>query len=50
MLDRMYKGKLKDGDLDSFTEAQVAEMKAYCEKKRAAFADMMDVANALAKN
>ena len=50
MLDRMYKGKLKDGDLDSFTAEQIAEMKAYCEKKHAAFADMMDVANELAKN
>ncbi len=50
MLDRMYKGKLKDGDLDSFTEAQVAEMKAFCEAKHAAFFDMLDVAKTLAQN
>lgn len=38
MLDRMYKGKLKEGDLASFTEAQVAEMRAFCEEKRATLA------------
>lgn len=32
-LDRMYKGTLKEGDLDCFTDAQVAEMKAYCAKR-----------------
>ncbi len=37
ILDRMYKGKLKEGDLDKFTPEQVAEMKEFCEKKRAAF-------------
>ncbi len=50
MLDRMYKGKLKDGDLDAFTEAQIADMKAYCDRKHAEFADMMDVANTLAND
>ena len=50
MLDRMYKNKLKDGDLDSFTEAQVAEMKAFCEAKHADFSDMLDVAKTLALN
>ena len=30
ILDRMYKRKLKDGDLDAFTTAQVDEMKATC--------------------
>lgn len=32
-LDRMYKGTLKDGDLDCYTAEQIAEMKAYCEKR-----------------
>ena len=32
-LDRMYKGTLKDGDLDCFSEEQVNEMKAYCAKR-----------------
>ena len=35
VLDRMYKDKLKPGDLDPFTEEQIAEMKRFCEKKRA---------------
>ena len=34
VLDRMYKGKLKDGDLDKYTAEQVAEMKASCEQRR----------------
>lgn len=33
--DRMYKNKLKDGDLDRFTPEQIDEMKAICEKRRA---------------
>ena len=33
-LDRMYKGKLKDGDLEKYTAEQVAEMKASCEQRR----------------
>lgn len=32
--DRMYKNKLKPGDLDAFTDEQVAEMEAICEKRR----------------
>ena len=32
-LDRMYKGALKEGDLENFSDAQIAEMKAYCEKR-----------------
>ena len=35
IVDRMYKGKLKDGDLDAFTAEQVEEMKAICAKKKA---------------
>ena len=34
ILDRMYKGKLKDGDLDLFSEEQIAEMHRLCERKR----------------
>ncbi len=33
-LDRMYKGTLKEGDLDAFTKEQIADMEAYCEKRR----------------
>jgi 6-phosphofructokinase 1 len=35
VLDRMYKNKLKDGDLDNFTAFQVAQMKARCEARAA---------------
>lgn len=31
--DRMYKKKLKDGDLDKFSEAEIDEMKAICDKR-----------------
>ena len=34
MLDRMYKGKLKDGDLDAFDEKAIEKMKAEVEEKR----------------
>jgi len=34
MTDRMYKGKLKDGDLDKFTPEQVEEMKAICKMRQ----------------
>ena len=33
-LDRMYKNKLNPGDLDPFTEEQIAEMRAFCDRKR----------------
>jgi 6-phosphofructokinase 1 len=34
-LDKMYKNKLKDGDLEGFTEYQIAQMKARCEARHA---------------
>ena len=34
-LDRMYKNKLKDGDLEGFTAYQIAQMKARCEYRHA---------------
>ena len=33
-VDRMYKGKLKDGDLDKFSAEEIAEMEAICKKRR----------------
>lgn len=33
-LDRMYKGKLKEGELDAYTEEQIASMKELSEKRR----------------
>lgn len=49
VLDRMYKGKLKDGDLDKFTAEQVEAMKAACEEKRAYFAKMYNTVNEVTK-
>lgn len=37
MMDRMYKGTLKDGDLDGFTPEQIAEMEKVCAEKKAYF-------------
>ncbi len=34
ILDRMYKGKLKDGDLDSFDEGTIAKMRRECAERR----------------
>ena len=47
ILDRMYKGKLKDGDLDKFTPEQIKEMEAICEERRKYFTDMYQVVNAI---
>ena len=45
ILDRMYKGKLKDGDLDKYTADQVADMEKFCANKRADFLEMYNVAD-----
>ena len=34
VVDRMYKNKLKDGDLDGFTAEQLARMRARCEERQ----------------
>ena len=47
ILDRMYKNKLKDGDLDKFTTEQIEEMKAICEERRQYFTDMYELVNSL---
>ena len=47
ILDRMYKGKLKDGDLDKFTKEQLAEMEAICKERREYFDDMYEIVNAI---
>lgn len=43
--DRMYKNKLKDGDLDKFTPEQLEEMKALCEKRKEEIRNLYQVAN-----
>lgn len=47
-LDRMYKGTLAEGDLDSYTAEQVAEMKAYCEKRREKIRNLYQIAYEMA--
>lgn len=46
--DRMYKGKLKDGDLDIFTPAQIKEMEALTAKRQEEIRNLYSVAQALA--
>ncbi len=46
--DRMYKNKLKPGDLDKFTPEQIREMEALCEKRRAEIRDLATVAASVA--
>lgn len=43
ILDRMYKNKLKDDDLEGFTTEQVKEMKSICEERRKYFDYMYEV-------
>ena len=43
MTDRMYKGKLKDGDLDRFSVEEVYEMKAICKARHDYIARLQDV-------
>ena len=42
-MDKMYKGKLKDGDLDKFTKDEIAIMEERCEEKRASFKKLYDL-------
>lgn len=50
IVDRMFKNKLKDGDLDKFTAEEIELMKQICAQKQAAFDDMMNTAILLAQN
>lgn len=45
ILDRMYKGKLKDGDLEKFSPELVEIMKTFCAAKREEFLDMYKIAD-----
>ena len=45
ILDRMYKGKLKAGDLDHFSASQIAEMEAICEEKRQSYKRLVKLAD-----
>jgi 6-phosphofructokinase len=43
-LDRMYKGKLKDGDLDKFSAEDIAKMEALCQERRDKLKVLYDLA------
>lgn len=47
IVDRMYKNKLKDGDLDAFTPEQIEEMKALCEERHNYFVEMYKIVNSI---
>ena len=47
ILDRMYKNKLKDGDLDRFTEEQLSSMKAEIREKQAWVARMYGISKTI---
>ena len=47
IVDRMYKSKLKDGDLDAFTAEQINEMKALCEERHQYFEEMYRIVNTI---
>ena len=47
ILDRMYKGKLQDGDLDAFTPEQIDSMKAHVEEKKALMTSLYETADRL---
>ena len=43
IMDRLYKGKLKDGDLDKYSAEEIAIMEARCEELKAKFAKLYDI-------
>jgi hypothetical protein len=45
ILDRMYKNKLKDNDLDGFTDEQLKQMKDICNERRRYFDNMYEIVN-----
>ena len=48
VLDRMYKGTLKDGMLDGYTSAQIADMEHFINDKKKTFAETYAILNELA--
>ena len=49
IVDRMYKNKLKDGDLDGFTAEQLNDMKAICAKRKDEIEHLYDIAKVVCK-
>lgn len=49
ILDRMYKDKLKDGDLEKYSADKVTWMRDFCQKKFDAFKQLYDLAYEISK-
>ena len=49
ILDRMYKNKLKEGDLEAFTEEQVNKMKAICAQRTEEIRHMYELSHTICK-
>ncbi|MBQ9113129.1 MAG: 6-phosphofructokinase [Clostridia bacterium] len=47
--DRMYKNKLKDGDLDKYTEEEIAEMHRICDKRAAEIKELYEMSYDICK-
>ena len=47
VLDRMYKNKLKDGDLEPFTAAQVEEMKLRCTRRAENIRELYEISKSI---
>jgi hypothetical protein len=47
-VDRMYKNKLKDGDLDKYSAEEIAQMEAICQKRRDEIEELYKIANDIA--
>lgn len=48
-VDRMFKGKLKDGDLDGFSDEQIENMKALCAQRTKEMRALYDIACKMGK-
>ena len=46
--DRMYKKKLKDGDLEKYSAEEIAQMEAICKKRRDEIEELYKIANDIA--
>lgn len=46
--DRMYKNKLKEGELDRYSDEELAAMRAICDKRRAEIEELYKIANDIA--
>ena len=47
--DRMYKNKLKDGDLDAFSPEQIEEMKRICKARADYVKELYEISHSVCK-